>query len=43
MAKYAAEVERKMLIAFWDGQSKGTGSMIDLAKKHGIEVHVVNI
>lgn len=43
MAKYAAEVDRKMLIAFWDGQSKGTGSMIDLAKKHGIEVHVVNI
>ena len=43
MAKYAAEVDRKMLIAFWDGQSKGTGSMIDLAKKHGIEVHVINI
>lgn len=43
MAKYAAGVDRKMLIAFWDGQSKGTGSMIDLAKKHGIEVYIVNI
>lgn len=32
-----------MLIAFWDGLSKGTGSMIDLAKKHGIEVYIVNI
>ena len=43
MARYAAEVDRKMLIAFWDGQSRGTGSMIELAKKHGIEIHIVNI
>jgi hypothetical protein len=29
-----------MLIAFWDGQSKGTKHMIDLALQHGLEVHV---
>lgn len=43
MAKYASEVERRMLIAFWDGESKGTKSMIDLAKKHEIEVHIIRI
>lgn len=30
------------LIAFWDGQSKGTKHMIDLANKHGLKVKVVN-
>ena len=30
------------LIAFWDGNSKGTKHMIDLAKKHGLKVCVVN-
>lgn len=30
----------QILIAFWDGQSKGTRHMIDLALKHGLEVHV---
>lgn len=29
------------LIAFWDGQSKGTKHMIDLARKVGLEVEVV--
>ena len=28
------------LIAFWDGESKGTKSMIDLALKGGLDVHV---
>lgn len=28
------------LIAFWDGQSKGTKHMIDLARKVGLEVEV---
>ena len=37
MAKYS-----NMLIAFWDGKSKGTKHMIDLAKKHGLIVHVIN-
>lgn len=28
------------LIAFWDGRSPGTRSMINLALKYGLEVHV---
>jgi hypothetical protein len=38
MAKYA-----DMLIAFWDGTSKGTKHMIDLANKRGIKVIVIDI
>jgi hypothetical protein len=38
MAKYADN-----LIAFWDGKSKGTGHMIDIAKRLGLNVHVVRI
>lgn len=30
------------LIAFWDGQSKGTRLMIDLAKDHDLAVRVIN-
>ena len=41
MAKYASEAYG-VLIAFWDGQSRGTKHMIDLAKRYGLEVHVVN-
>ncbi len=37
MAKYA-----DALIAFWDGQSKGTKHMIDLAKKHNLKIMVIN-
>lgn len=29
-----------VLIAFWDGKSKGTKNMIDNALKKGLEVHV---
>ena len=29
------------LVAFWDGRSKGTKHMIDLAKKHDLKVKVV--
>lgn len=36
MAAYA-----NLLIAFWDGTSKGTKHMINSAKKHGLRVHVV--
>ena len=32
-----------MLIAFWDGTSKGTKHMIDLANKRGIRVVVIDI
>ena len=43
MAKFAVEDDNDgMLIAFWDGQSRGTKHMIDLANKYGLEVHVVN-
>ena len=43
MAKFAVEDDNDgMLIAFWDGKSRGTKHMIDLAKKYGLEVHVVN-
>lgn len=39
MAKYAKE-DYGVLIAFWDGQSKGTKHMIDLAKKYELEVFI---
>lgn len=43
MAKFAVEDGNYgVLIAFWDGKSKGTKYMIDLAKKYGLEVHVIN-
>ncbi len=35
MAKYA-----DALIAIWDGQSRGTGHMIDIATEAGLKVHV---
>lgn len=42
MAKYAVEDGNYgVLIAFWDGKSKGTKHMIDLAKANGLEVHIV--
>lgn len=37
MAKYS-----DMLIAFWDGTSKGTKHMIDLANKRSLKVEIVN-
>jgi len=37
MAKYA-----DCLIALWDGKSRGTKHMIDLAKKDGLRVYVHN-
>ena len=30
------------LVAFYDGQSAGTGSMIELAKEQGLAVRVIN-
>lgn len=42
MAKYAVtDGNYGVLIAFWDGKSKGTKHMIDLAEKNGLEVHIV--
>ena len=37
MAKYA-----DALIVFWNGKSKGTGHMIDLAKKYKLKIRVCN-
>ena len=43
MAKFAVEDDNDgVLIAFWDGKSRGTKHMIDLAKRYGLEVHVVS-
>ncbi len=41
MALYAKK-DNGVLIAFWDGISKGTNHMIDLAKKHGLKIYIVN-
>ena len=41
MANYAKE-DNGVLIAFWDGKSKGTKHMIDLAKSNNIRVFIVN-
>ena len=38
MAMYA-----DALIAFWDGESKGTKHMIDLGKKRGLKIRIVKI
>lgn len=42
MAKYARDNGNGILLAFWDGWSKGTQSMINLAKKYDLEIHVFN-
>lgn len=36
-------VEKSLLVAFWDGSSKGTKHMIDLASKKGVETIIVNV
>jgi hypothetical protein len=38
MAKYA-----DALIAIWDGESKGTKHMIELAKKHNLRIYIYNL
>ena len=40
--KEMAEISTQ-LIAFWDGKSKGTKHMIDLAEKEGLKVDIVKI
>ena len=42
MAKFAIEDQNKgLLIAFWDGKSRGTKWMIDIAKRYDLDVEVV--
>ena len=43
MAEYASGVPDSVLIAFWDGKSRGTKMMIDLAKEHNLNVDIVSI
>lgn len=38
MANYA-----EALIAIWDGQSKGTKMMIDIANKKGLKVYIYRV
>lgn len=41
MAEYVGE--GGALIAVWDGKSRGTGNMIEEARKHGLRVHVEGV
>lgn len=40
MLEYAEEA-KPVVIAFWDGKSKGTKNMIEQSEKAGAEVHIV--
>lgn len=40
LAEYASK-ENGMLIAFWDGESRGTRNMIEKALDHKLDVHVI--
>ena len=40
MAEYAEEGDG-MLVAFWDGKSRGTASMIRLAEKYGLRIKTI--
>ena len=42
MAKFASEKGKGILIAFWDGKSKGTNHMINIANQHNLEIYVVS-
>lgn len=43
MAEYCIkDCNRPVLLAFWDGQSRGTKMMIEIANELGIRVKVVN-
>ncbi len=42
MLRYALE-ENPVVIAFWNGSSRGTKNMIDQAEKAGAKVHIVDI
>ncbi|MGH0831265.1 SLOG family protein [Bacillus pretiosus] len=42
MANYAHEENDGVCFCFWDGKSKGTKHMIDIARRKGLEVHIIN-
>lgn len=42
MAKYAVDDDNiGILLAFWDGESRGTEHMIETAKKHGLAIQIL--
>ena len=44
MAQFASKGKNKgVLLAFWDGKSKGTQHMIKTAKKYNLEIQIFNI
>lgn len=43
MAKYAREQEEGMLVAFWNGTSRGTAHMIQQARDMGLEVVIISV
>ena len=40
MLEYIASFENSIVIAFWNGTSKGTGYTVNQAKKMGIQVFI---
>ena len=42
MAMYAIHDAYGVLFAFWNGKSKGTNHMINIAKKYNLEIHIIN-
>lgn len=38
MAKFASDADIGILIAFWDGKSRGTKHMIETAEKCGLKI-----
>lgn len=43
MAEYAAARSNGMLVAFWDGESRGTKNMIEEAEKVGLYIKIVKV
>lgn len=43
MARYAAQFDGSLLIAFWDGESRGTNHMIKEAERLNLYVHIARI
>lgn len=43
MADYAREQEEGMLVAFWNGRSRGTKHMIQIAQEKGLKVIIISI
>lgn len=41
MHKYLSQYEKRLVIAFWDGQSRGTAHSFSLAKEYGNDIVVI--